>query len=134
MERLGTCEADLQRLFLRVVEFYDCSIIEGHRSLERQHQLFLEDKSHIDGVTQLGNHNYSPSRAVDVMPYPTVLHGVSVWEDSEDARFRFHVFAGIVIGIAHSMQIPIRWGGDWNMDGSRTDQKFHDLPHFELLR
>jgi peptidoglycan L-alanyl-D-glutamate endopeptidase CwlK len=29
--------------------------------------------------------------------------------------------------------ILLRWGGDWNMDGRTTDNKFDDLGHFELV-
>ena len=28
----------------------------------------------------------------------------------------------------------VRWGGDWNMDNNFKDQKFNDLPHFELVK
>ena len=36
------------------------------------------------------------------------------------------------MGIANRLEIPIRWGGDWDMDTYVKDQKFKDLPHFEL--
>jgi len=32
------------------------------------------------------------------------------------------------------MDISIRWGGDWNMDTYVKDQRFNDLPHFELVK
>jgi peptidoglycan L-alanyl-D-glutamate endopeptidase CwlK len=41
-------------------------------------------------------------------------------------------FAGFVKGVASQMGIPIRWGGDWNSDNNLKDNKFDDLPHFEL--
>ena len=28
----------------------------------------------------------------------------------------------------------LRWGGDWDKDGSTTDQNLNDLPHFELYK
>ena len=61
--------------------------------------------------------------AVDVCPYPID------WNNKE----RFYHFAGYVKGIADSMGIKIRWGGDWDGDTVFDDQSFHDLPHFELL-
>lgn len=64
-----------------------------------------------------------PCLAVDVVPYPVD------WDDRE----RFAYFAGIVKGIAFSMGLEIRWGGDWDQDGKTLDEIFSDMPHFELL-
>ena len=50
------------------------------------------------------------------------------WDDRE----RFHLFAGFVIGIAKSMGITLRWGGDWNMNFEVDDNQFDDFPHFEI--
>jgi len=36
------------------------------------------------------------------------------------------------MGVASQMGIKIRWGGDWDSDGSVCDNKFNDLVHFEL--
>ena len=69
-----------------------------------------------------GRHNDYPSNAVDVVPYPVD------WDDRE----RFHLFAGFVLGIARSMGINLRWGGDWNQNFEVDDNKFDDFPHFEL--
>ena len=45
---------------------------------------------------------------------------------------RFVDFAGYVKGVAEDLGIAIPWGGDWDGDGDFSDQRFHDLPHFEL--
>ncbi len=37
------------------------------------------------------------------------------------------------MGIASQMGTPLRWGGDWDGDTELRDQKFVDLPHFEVL-
>lgn len=132
MERLETVHPDLQRLCFEVIKFYDFSVLEGHRSLERQQELFNANPplTTLDGVNKKSKHQSYPSIAVDLMPWPENLHGRNIWED----KFRWHYFAGLVMGTAKSMKIPLRWGGDWNGDFSNADQKFHDLPHFELLR
>ena len=110
----------LQELFEEVIQIYDCSVIEGHRPKAEQ------DKAYYAGKSQLkfpkSKHNKTPSLAVDVCPYPID------WNDSK----RFYYFAGIVMGVADSMGIDIRWGGDWSGDNDFKDQTFHDLPHFEL--
>ena len=115
---LETCHKDLQRLFNEVIKVYDCSILEGHRSLERQHQLVEARKSKV----KLSKHNYRPSLAVDVAPYPID------WQDTD----RFVHFGLYVLDVAKEMSVEIRWGGDWDGDGDRTDQTFDDLVHFEL--
>ena len=125
--RLDSCHPDLQDLFAAVVESYDCSVLEGHRSQERQQELYRQGKSKLDGVNKKSKHQGSPSRAVDVLPYPIS------WSDTK----RMYHFAGYVLSMADRMGIRIRWGGDWDGDiqtAGSQDQSFYDLPHFELLR
>jgi len=119
-EKLATCHEDLQKVFNEVIKKVDCSVLEGHRSEERQNKLYKEGKTKVRYPK--GRHNASPSRAVDVVPYPVD------WEDRE----RFHLFSGFVLGVAHRMGITLRWGGDWNMNFEVDDNKFDDFPHFEL--
>ena len=100
LSKLETCDKRIQDLFLRVVKKFDCTIIEGHRSKDRQNKLFKEGKSKLKYPK--GKHNAIPSKAVDVAPYPID------WNDRE----RFTYFAGYVLGIAYEMGLKIRWGGD----------------------
>ena len=117
-EKLSTVDEDLQKVFLEVVKTFDCTILEGKRSLARQQWLVDQGKSktlnskHLDG------------KAVDAAPYPID------WHDTE----RFYYFAGFVRGVAHSMGVPLRLGADWDGDGEVKDHDFKDLVHFELLR
>jgi len=120
-EKLSTCHSDLQKVFYEVVKTFDCSVLEGHRDERRQNKLFEEGKTKVKYPT--GRHNSNPSRAVDVTPYPVD------WDDRE----RQTLFAGFVIGIARSMDIRLRWGGDWDMDFQVSDNRFDDFPHFELI-
>ena len=121
-ERLATCDEKLQKIFNEVIKHVDCSVLEGHRSGERQNKLYDEGKTKVRYPN--GRHNANPSRAVYVVPYPID------WHDRE----RFHLFAGFVIGIAQSMGIKLRWGGDWNMNFEVDDNNFDDFPHFELRK
>ena len=120
-KHLETCDKRLQKVLNEVIKYVDCSVIEGHRSAERQNKLFEEGRTKVKYPH--GRHNSNPSRAVDVVPYPID------WDDRE----RFHLFAGFVIGIAQSMGIKLRWGGDWNMNFEVDDNNFDDFPHFELI-
>lgn len=119
-ERLATCHADLQRLFNEVIKKYDCTILEGHRSNERQEELYYQGKSKLRAG--FSKHNETPSIAVDVAPYPIN------WND----RNRFYHFVGYVKGVADQLGISIRCGADWDGDNDLRDQTFFDLPHFEL--
>lgn len=128
---LDTCHPDLVRLMEKVLsyEVMDFSVIEGHRSPERQQELYRQGRSQIDGVSKLGMHNHNPSLAVDILPYPSVVNGVNVWNDNQ----RFSVLAGLVFAAASDLGIKVRWGGDWDGDGNNADSNFHDLPHFEII-
>ena len=119
-ERLATCHPDLQKVFNEVIKHVDCSVLEGMRNEERQNKLYEEGKTKVYWPN--GRHNAKPSKAADVVPYPID------WDDRE----RFHLFAGFVIGIAKSMGITLRWGGDWDQDWTVMDNKFDDFPHFEI--
>jgi len=140
--RLLTCSLALQALFNRVVYKYDCSIMEGHRDEETQNKYFDQKKSKVRWPD--GKHNTKPSSAVDAGPY---IHGTGIpwpqvpddWND-KPARdlyvkqmMQFAHFGGYVQGTAEVMDIPIRWGGDWDKDNDLRDNKFDDLVHFELV-
>jgi len=119
-DRLATCDERLQKVFNEVVKYFDCTIIQGHRGQAEQDAAYASGKSQLKWPN--GNHNKLPSKAVDVMPYPID------WTDRE----RMTLFAGFVMGIATGMGIDIRWGGDWNQNDQVKDNKFDDLPHFEV--
>tara|TARA_R100000664_G_C2718125_1_gene112491 strand:+ start:485 stop:877 length:393 start_codon:yes stop_codon:yes gene_type:complete len=121
-ERLATCEKDLQMVFNEVIKYVDCSVLEGHRSKDRQNSLYEDGKTKVRYPN--GRHNASPSCAVDVTPYPVD------WADRE----RQTLFAGFVLGVANQMGIELRWGGDWDQDFEVKDNRFDDFPHFELKK
>ena len=119
-KRLSTCDSKLQKVFNEVIKHVDCSVLEGHRSKDRQNKLYEEGKTKVKYPN--GRHNRQPSSAVDVTPYPVD------WKDRE----RQTLFAGFVIGVASQMGINLRWGGDWDQDFQVVDNRFDDFPHFEL--
>jgi len=121
LQKLETCRPELQRLFTEVIKHFDCTILCGHRTEHEQNEAFHAGRSKLKFPES--RHNSSPSGAVDVAPWPID------WNDRE----RFYYFAGVVKGIAARMDIPMRWGGDWDDDTRVHDQTFFDLPHFELM-
>ena len=110
--KLLTCDHRLQRLFREVVKSVDCTILCGHRGKEEQDEAYALGNSTLQWPHS--NHNVTPSRAVDVAPYPVD------WNDLS----RFREFAVIVKEVAARMGIKVRWGGDWKM---------RDYPHWEVV-
>lgn len=117
LNRLQSCDERLFKLFSEVVKHFDCTILEGRRTVERQSMLVKQGKS------KTMNSKHLTGRAVDVAPYPIN------WEDRE----RFTYFAGFVMGIASQQGLKLRWGGDWDKDTDLADNSFDDLPHFEIV-
>ena len=78
MARLDSCEPALKSLMNEVIKHVDITVLEGHRTVDRQAELFSQGKSKLDGSPgKMSKHNYSPSRAVDVAPWPID------WQDRE---------------------------------------------------
>ncbi|KKN76742.1 hypothetical protein LCGC14_0367130 [marine sediment metagenome] len=125
MKQLDTCDMKLQALFHKVIVTRDCTIIQGHRGEELQREAFRTGTSELDWPES--EHNDAPSRAVDVGPY-YMGEGIP-WQ----LRERWIYFAGYVFAVADDLGIAVRWGGDWDGDLTFKDQKFHDLPHWELI-
>ena len=119
---LHSCDERLIKVFNEVIKTVDCAVLEGHRDKDKQNKYYEEGKTRLQ--YPLGRKNELPSRACDVVPYPID------WNDRE----RFTLFAGFVLGIAKSMGIILRWGGDWDQDWTVKDNKFDDFPHFELKK
>jgi len=122
-DRLSTCDIRLQAIFNRVIRHVDCTILEGHRGQEAQDAAYAAGRSKVKWPNS--RHNANPSLAVDVMPWyadpPHIRWDTSDPKTSHELR----EFAGFVKGVAAAMQIPIRWGGNF--------QSFFDGPHWELL-
>jgi hypothetical protein len=127
LERLESCHPALQMLFRKVIIVFDCSILAGHRGEEEQNQLYPR-KTRCRWPDS--KHNRIPSVAIDAAPYYIERPHIR-WD--KESLTRWYYFAGIVKGIAIIRGISIRWGGDWDRDTYVRDQKFNDLPHFELI-
>ena len=105
---------------------FDLTVTCGRRSRKDQEKAVREGRSKVHWPK--GNHNTRSddelARAVDIHPYPI---------DWKDTR-RYYILAGAMFAVAAEQGVPLRWGGDWDGDGSLTDQTFNDLPHFETRR
>ena len=70
-------------------------------------------------------HNYVPSIAIDVVPG---WSGPIKWSDLA----AFDALGRAFVATAKELNIPIRWGADWDRDGQTNDERFVDRPHIEL--
>jgi len=112
LAKLQTCHPALQQIMQAVIQYYDCTILCGHRGKKEQEDAYIRKVS--KALWGQSPHNTKPSKAVDVVPYPLD------WNNIED----FFYMAGIVKGIASQLGIKVKWGGEF--------KKFLDGPHFEL--
>ena len=120
--KLDTVHSDIRRVMEIAIQHVDFTVIYGHRSKQEQDALYAEG-----GKTQVkfpnSKHNSLPARAIDIAPYPID------WANHK----RFTYLAGIIMGIAASEGVKMRWGGDWDMDNNPANETFWDAGHFELI-
>lgn len=120
LARLETCDHRLQMVLKRAITRYDFTVLCGHRTKEEQQDAFERGASKLQWPRS--KHNKKPSLAVDVAPFPID------WDNLE----RFRELAEIIMDEANKLGIKLRHGGDFNMNG-KPDDKFIDMPHFEIL-
>jgi len=121
---LADCAGDLADRFIAVRDDYraghpgqDLVITCTWRSEQEQQVLYAQGRTkpgqivtQIDGVTKKSNHNYKPSRAIDVC---VTVGGKAVWTPAEYWDIG-------PLAEKHGLV----WGGSW--------PHFKDYPHLEL--
>ena len=76
-------------------------------------------------VTWLNNpfaSKHCDGKAVDLVPYPVD------WNDLK----KFDAIAQAMLQAAKELNVPIRWGADWDGDGKPRERGESDSPHFEI--
>ena len=130
ISRLETCDIRLQKVMKAAIGEFDITVLHGHRSPEEQGALYaigrtteLDRKpvTSKDGTIKKSKHNFIPSKAIDVTPWPIDFN------DTDHIRY----MAGYIMGIAAQMDIKLTWGGDWSRDFD-TVNNFEDLLHFQV--
>ena len=119
IDRLETCDHRIQMVLKRAITRVDFTVLCGHRGKEEQNDAYERGASKLQWPQS--KHNRTPSLAVDIAPFPID------WDNLE----RFRALAAIIMDEAAKLNIKLRWGGDFNMNG-KPDDKFVDMPHFEL--
>lgn len=121
LDNLSNVDKRLIHICNELINHIDFTVIEGHRSLERQLELYEQGYSQIDGITKKGKHNYLPSLAIDIIPYKK---GHNPFDGSKESEEMFNTLAKEFKKVANELGYKITWGGDW--------KSFKDLPHFQL--
>lgn len=121
LNNLKNVDKRLIHICNELINHIDFTVIEGHRSLERQLELYEQGYSQIDGITKKGKHNYLPSLAIDIIPYKK---GHNPFDGSKESEEMFNTLAKEFKKVANELGYKITWGGDW--------KSFKDLPHFQL--
>lgn len=130
LDRLNTCHPDIIKVMNEVIKRIDITVLFGHRTKEEQFELFrqgrdliggawtITDKkkvvTNLDGKIKLSQHNYTPSRAIDIAPYPI---------DFKDLK-RFDEMGEIVLEEAEKLGVKLTWGKNF--------KKLVDRPHFQI--
>jgi len=130
--KLETCHPALEKVVRRALQLspYDITIIHGYRGEEVQNSLFDAGLSKLpypaSKHNKTNNFNQPCSEAIDFAPW--VNNGID-WKDT----LIFSVVVGIMIAAAKEQGVTLRWGGDWDSDGSSRDQSFMDIGHVEII-
>jgi peptidoglycan L-alanyl-D-glutamate endopeptidase CwlK len=126
---LVNAHIDLQRVLKRAILRYDFTILCTHRNKADQEKALAEGRS--KACYGQSPHNFVPSVAVDIAPYPINWGDTGTPEERKAALHRFDEMHDVIMQCAKELSVPLRWGGDW--DGNpATPNKLNDLPHFEL--
>lgn len=127
--RLAQAHPMLQQLMNAARSKIPFMILDSQRGRAEQERAFHagHSKAHFGDSA----HNWSPAIAVDIAPIPLDWKNIESFRTLQEVVGWFHPASGTGRGLAKAMGIPIRWGGDWNMNG-KADEHLVDMPHYEL--
>lgn len=110
----------LQAIVDAAIKETDFKILDATRGRSAQELAFKlhRTKAHFGQSA----HNYVPAVAMDLFPAPYD------WDNTK----AFIALSVVILRIAKQQGTPVRWGGDWDMDGKVNTTGLVDLPHFEL--
>lgn len=122
LERRELLCKDLKRLVDEVIKVYDVSIVESHRTKEEQEHAYKmgNSKAHFGESA----HNYLPSFAVDLYPYPVPQKNVKGTIQIDSDSKVWNDMVAIVKKSASKLGIEITCGAEF--------KTLRDMPHFEI--
>jgi len=131
--RLATCHQLLVGVCEEVIQYYDFTVLCGHRGEQEQDEAFATGHSKLQFPASKHNHlddrEMPESLAVDIAPWHKTKPHIR-WDNERE----FTYLAGQIIMAANFFNVDIRWGGNWDRDQDLYDPNVpFDLVHFELL-
>lgn len=107
---------------IKTVDFKILDATRGHAAQELAFHTGHSEKHFGESA-----HNYVPAVAMDLFPAPYD------WDTRKpEVATAFRFMAQQVMFAGQRLKVPLRWGGDWDMDGKQNTSGLVDLPHFEL--
>jgi len=126
LQKLATCDAQLQLLCRALIQHTDFSVVFGHRNEDEQNKAYSQKRSTKKWPDS--KHNTYPSIAVDIVPY----EGRQLWGNNTKELLAIGRLIGMAEQVARELGGSIRCGYDWDGDGQITDTNFVDAFHIEL--
>lgn len=140
-------QVDIEKKRRGGVYKFDFSCRDGVRGEKAQTKAFKSGTSKVQYPDS--KHNKKPSEAIHFLPYPLrwpqkptiviAMNEAAIERYKKELKAyakqlgRFYLLAGFVQATATSLDIKVRWGGDWDRDGDIMDQNFDDLTHWEVV-
>lgn len=110
-----------------VAKTHDILVIEGLRTPERQADLYSQGRTKPGKiVTWTMQSKHLDGRAVDVV---MLKDGKIDWDNPQS----FVDLGHIMLDTATKLGVKLRWGYDWDGDGTLQEKGENDGPHFELV-
>lgn len=143
LDKMNGVDERLQRVVKRAIQLtkQDFMVLEGVRTREQCMINYGKGRTAAQCVAkgvpaQYANPNaakvtwlndpfaskHVSGKAVDLVPYPVD------WNDLK----KFDAIAQAMLQAAKELNIPIRWGADWDNDGKPREKGESDSPHFEI--
>lgn len=133
---LATAHADVRAACFKGLSWgiYDFAVIWGFRGQRDQDQAFMTGVSTKQWPNSKHNvmvNDKPMSDAIDFVPWCRLPNGKMgiPWKDTH----AFAVVGGIILAAGAEIGVELRYGGDWDMDGTTTDQLLMDWGHVERV-
>ncbi|SRR6266403_420071 len=119
----------LERIVDEAIKTVDFMILDGSRTKAEQEKFFAKGTSKVHFGQSA--HNWSPAIAMDLFPAPYDWNNKQSFIDLSKVILAIPKKLGLISPIDGKI-VVLRWGGDFNMDGSKTTTDAWDAGHYEL--
>ena len=135
LKRLANVDKDIATIMIKAAEKspYEFQITHDFRTIAEQQNLYAKGRTeagikvtNCDGITLKSEHNYWPSRAVDIAVFLDDEKRLT-WDEKYYKEVGRHILSvADSLYLDKTVKIQLDWGGSW--------KKFKDYPHFQILK